>query len=166
MTNIAVSKYYQSLLTQFIIGCILYIITFFIITDITSNNTYQKYKYYICVLIIVDAAFLVYLTKMYNQNKNNNENNNNNMQKMQSDKIATSDTQNTSQKRSSNSMYSPSLTSEMNDIRITHDISSSDLDNFNLFSTSEEEKDIIMEDKNTHKETSNLSDTTPSISFE
>ena len=145
MTNITVGKYYPSLFTQFIIGCILYIFSFFMITDIISSDSYQKYKYYIFILIIVDAAFLIYLAKYYKTTINNSNTENKTDQAIVQENTTTD---NTSQKPNSNSLYSPSLSSEINDIKITHDISSSDLDNYNLFSTSDEEKkDIIVPEK-------------------
>ena len=63
ITSILIGKYYPSLITQFIIGCSCYILSFFIIKDVISNDCLDEYKYYILSLIIVDISFLVYNVK-------------------------------------------------------------------------------------------------------
>lgn len=67
MTHIFIGKHYPNIVTQFIIGCICYIVSFLIIRDIISIETYEQYKYYGLSLISIDTAYLVYVGKTENK---------------------------------------------------------------------------------------------------
>lgn len=146
ITNIIAGKRYPQIATQFIIGCILYIVSFIIIVNIFSNDIFDQYKYYILALLLVDAAFMVYLAK--------NNQNNSPVDKEDNTENAT-DT--TSLASNSNGLFNNESASEADDTRISHDISSTGSDNYELFSLTEEEK---TEPENTTSEKS-ISLTTP-----
>ena len=134
MTNLVVRKYYSRIVTQFIIGCTCYIVIFFIIKDLISENIYEKYKYYVLFLIIVDTMFLLYSIRTSPIKQINTQPQEKFTVKTISENII-SDTQNEN---------TPNLTlsSEINDFKITHDITLSDtMNNTSLFSTSESDND-------------------------
>lgn len=138
-----VGKYYPSILTQFIIGCTCYALSFFILKDLITSNTYDQYKYHILALIGIDSSFLLYY--QIHSNKNSNrlvvtyEDTNKSNTKLE--------TTTTTEPKSS-SQQSISLTSELNDIKITHDISfSGDESECSLFSTPKENKPIQVNKK-------------------
>lgn len=128
ITNNAVGQYYPNLLLQFLIASVLYIISFLVIKDMSDEI--DRYKYYILLIIILDV-FLVYLII---RNK-----------KYQKDKLKEQETEPNiiesfpSIEPSTGNLYSISLTSEMNDFRISHQLT---LDSDNtIFSSSEQPKD-------------------------
>lgn len=56
ITNYIIGKYYPNLFTQFIIGCVLYIIFFFIVRDLTCDDTFYKdYQVFITAFVSVDV---------------------------------------------------------------------------------------------------------------
>lgn len=63
ITNLSIGKYYPNIMAQFIFGIVCYAIFFFIAKDFISNKTYETYKYYVMVLIVVDTSFLLYRYK-------------------------------------------------------------------------------------------------------
>ncbi len=63
ITHIFIGKYYPNLVTQFIIGCVCYVVSFLILRDIISVEIYEQYKYYGMALIGIDTAYLVYKGK-------------------------------------------------------------------------------------------------------
>ena len=67
--NLTIGKYYPKFITQFIIGCVLYAFVFLILNDFVSDDIYEKYKYYVLSLVIVDVSFLIYKTKFMNEEK-------------------------------------------------------------------------------------------------
>lgn len=119
-------KYYPNFLTQFILGCVCYIFFFFIIKDLITDFNYDKYKYYIISLIMVDLILLVYLTRgakkasLFNKIENKN-----------STKIYYNRSQNNTLS------YDLSEISDENDYKVTHDLSSSE-NLYNIFSTTDE----------------------------
>jgi hypothetical protein len=150
-THMLIGKYYPSLITQFIIGCICYFLTFLIIRDIINNNCIEQYKYYALLLIAVDTSFIIYKakcqidsTKMvqpYETDKSNN-NNDNTTTDLKTGNFRTGSFQTAS-------FHSVSLSSEINDFKITHDLSLSESNNDNtMFSTSDEKSAEKSVDKN------------------
>ena len=141
VTHILIGKYYPNLITQFIIGCSFYVISFLIIKDILTGCNYNQYKYYALALIVIDASFLIFKTKSKIDS--------------QKPKEATEafdfikKTDNTTSDLKTGTIQSVSLSSEINDYRITHDLSLSD-DVSSIFSNTEEksvEKPIEKQDK-------------------
>ena len=63
MVHFVIDKYYPQIFTQFIIGIVCYIITFLILSEFTSYNTYLEYKYHLCSLVGIDLAYLIYVAK-------------------------------------------------------------------------------------------------------
>jgi hypothetical protein len=128
----SIYKYYPSMLTQFIIGCTCYVISFFIIKDIISLSIYEKYKYHIMALLMIDTSFLLYKHVYPKKNSKIFGNNANVITSPTRISEVTSDIKTTSQQ-------SISFVSEIDDFKITHDISSSDTD-YELFSSSTSDK--------------------------
>lgn len=118
MTHITANKYYPLLLIQFIIGCALYILAFVIVKNIISDNQFDEYKFYICILIVIDALFMIYKIKLYRDSQRR-------FCPIFIDKTV---------KRS---VVNNGLSSEINNIKITHDLSNKNLaDGMQIFSTS------------------------------
>ena len=132
ITNIAIGKYYSKFFTQFIIGCVCYILAFFILKDFIASGTYQKYKCHIFFLVAIDAAFLVYRSKSQNVKTED----------FKEDKLVahTNEQENSTTEGKSLSPSSINISEEINDFKIMHDISISS-DNYSLFSTSDDKND-------------------------
>lgn len=144
-THILIGKYYPNLLTQFIIGCTFYIVSFFIIKDVISDDCFDQYKYYIISLISADALFMLYKIKSYRDNQKHNKSESFANHAKPNNSTAT-DTKTTG-------IHSATLTSEMYDIKITHDLSTQDPNNENnIFSTSDEKSD----EQSKHKLSNNV----------
>lgn len=60
IVNKTVGKYCHSFKTQFLIGCFCYIITYFVMQDVMDIDIYNKYKYYLLTIFVVDASYLIY----------------------------------------------------------------------------------------------------------
>lgn len=124
-TNIIVGKYYPNFLVQFVIGCIAYIFVIVIVKDLMILPTPEKYKYYILALLLVDAFYLVYRYQNV---------------KISDKKIDHDDAAKFKNKKSNQDVDSPqsiSLSPEADDIKVVHDIMSSETDPYSLFSASE-----------------------------
>ncbi|XWV26061.1 hypothetical protein QJ857_gp1019 [Tupanvirus soda lake] len=134
ITHILIGKYYPSLITQFIIGCTCYILSFLIIKDIISAQCFEQYKYYALSLIAVDTSFIIYKAKCsMNETKE--------VQPFQTIEIENKPENTTSDIRTG-SLQSITLSSELNDFKITHDLSLSEPDNEDsMFSTSDEKSE-------------------------
>jgi len=61
--HFTIGKYYPKFYTQFVMGCVIYTISIFILKDFISDTTYEKYKYYVLALVASDFSFFVYKTK-------------------------------------------------------------------------------------------------------
>ncbi|MEM0354031.1 MAG: hypothetical protein QXW79_00480 [Thermoplasmata archaeon] len=122
-TNIIIGKYYPNFFVQFVIGCIAYIFVIIIVRDLMIFPTSEKYKYYILVLLLVDVIYLIHRSQNVKS----------------SNKKIDEETKLKSMKNNQNvdSPGSISLSSEMDDIKVVHDIMSSETDPYSLFSTSE-----------------------------
>lgn len=144
ITNIVIGKYYPNLVTQIIIGCTCYVLSFFIIKDVIDNESFNEYKYYILSLIAADFVFIAYKAKNC-VNANSTKQFHQNI--MKENKI-----DNTTSEQKTGSMYSVSLSSEINDFRITHDLSFSESNEENSMFSSSNEK------SNDHSEYSQSSD--------
>lgn len=129
-TNILIGKYYPNLFTQFIIGCACYILSFLIIKDIITLDNYKQYKYHVLCLIVIDTSYLIYLTNR----KRHVQNINTQYEKIEPNQKL----ENISTDLKTGSMPSITLSSEINDVRITHDLSLSDNQKNSIFSTSDE----------------------------
>lgn len=153
ITNITIGKYYNHFLTQFIVGCVFYTITFFIIKDLISATTFEKYKYYFLSIVGIDVSYLVY---KYNTTPKSLH-----MLKKHIDVPTVSKQPTLPQspieskmekvtndlkceppsKSSTSNTYSDlsiDLSSEINDYKVSHDISSEE-STASLFSTSDED---------------------------
>lgn len=136
-------KYYANLLTQFIIGCSCYILAFFIIKDIIGGTCFDEYKYYIMLLIAIDTCFIIYKAKCkIGSTKQIVENVEINFD--------TKAEQTTTDGGTAN-IHSGTLMSEINDFKITHDLTISDNES-SIFSTSDEKSD---ENNIRHDDTTN-----------
>lgn len=129
LTHIFIGKHYPKLLTQFIVGCILYIISITLLLDITNKVLYDNYKYYIYGLICIDTIYFIYVNK--NTNKNNEQNTetilsekqkNSESEKKKSESDGISHSQNKS-KISESILIS---SSDINDYKIEHIANTSD----------------------------------------
>lgn len=141
ITNITIGKYYPNLFTQLVLGCICYIISFLFLKDFISCETYDKYKYYALCLIIIDSSYLFYKSKTKEKIINNN---NRNVPTVKSEPET-----NTASDKSFD-LYS-TTSSEVNDFKINHDLSTSS-DNLDMFSTSDEKDDKKNKSINVFKE--------------
>ena len=156
ITNITIGKYYNHFLTQFIVGCVFYTITFFIIKDLISNATFEKYKYYFLAVVGIDASYLVYkyntTPKSLHMLKKNIEapivkqpiqSQNSSPIESKIEKITNDPKCEPPSKSSTSNNYSDlsiDLSSELNDYRVTHDISSEE-STASLFSMTDEDED-------------------------
>ena len=168
VTHILIGKYYPSLFTQFIIGCTCYILSFLIIKDVITDINFESCKYYVLALFAMDASFMIYKIKSNNSQNIDNPQIFDNINKPhdQKNSDAKSDATNNSYDDSNvlnqyepsrprgaeaglgasvrgPSLHSVTLSSEINDIKITHDLSLPD-DVNTLFSTSDEKSDEIV----------------------
>jgi hypothetical protein len=138
-TNVFIGKYYPSLLTQLIIGCTFYVTTFFIFKDIMSDDHIDDSKYYILILVILDASFLIYKIKTYRDNQRRKQS----VSLNQSSKI-----NNDKNLSKNNNIQNATLSSEMYDMKITHDLSAQDFNRDNqIFSASDEKSDELLKYK-------------------
>lgn len=133
ITHITVGKYYPSFFTQFIIGCAFYAVSFLVLRDLISGNFYGQYRYHILFLIIIDASFLFYKAKTSSKS---------------SEQITVVEyppeekkMEQISSDAKTYSIQSSSISSEMNDYKVVHDLSSSDNDGFNLFSSDQKDEE-------------------------
>lgn len=128
ITNIFIDKYYPSIITQFVIGCVFYILLFFIIKDIISVDYINNYKYYALILVIVDFIFIIYKAKTSYDNIQ--------VSSTFIDINPVNAKSNISSKGNSGTNTNTVLSSDKDDFKIVHDLSlSSDFDN-SMFSTS------------------------------
>jgi len=137
-----IGKYYPKFFTQFIIGCSCYVITFIILKDFISKRTYEKYKYYILSLIAVDISYLIYQAKTSGAKEKNTQQNKN-ITDAKTPEQSTTDAASsalTGNQAHTGSAQSVTLSSEVNDFRVTHDLSSSD-NNYSLFSSENEKSE-------------------------
>ena len=146
IAHVLIGKYYPSLITQFIIGCTFYILTFFIIKDIIDADSIEQYKYYALSLIAIDASFIIYKSRCQTDTTKT-------VQPQQiiepNNKI-----ENITTDLKTGTLQSISLSSEINDYRITHDLSLSESGNDNsMFSTSDEKINNTKTDDSTDDKT-------------
>ncbi len=122
VTNIIIGKYYPSIITQFIFGIVCYSASFFILRDIITDNLYEEYKYCLGSLIMVDSLFILYQYK-YNSVKKNIEEND---KQDPSPKNVVMNTTEPVPKSSMSEKFDISFSSDINDYKITHDLSPDD----------------------------------------
>lgn len=139
ITHILINKYYPSLVTQFIIGLSIFVVSFLIIKDIFSDYSFDQYKYYVLILVAIDIVFLVYLVKF----KNDPQKTTKSTEAIEFIKK----TENTSTDLRTGTLRSVSLSSEINDYRVGHDFSVSDDGKESIFSNSEESPEKEMSEK-------------------
>lgn len=122
-----IGKYYPNFFTQFLVGCVFYTIAFFILIDIIPEKIYNEYKYYMVTLISADLSFLVYKAKFTESPQKEEDEKN----------IIDNTDENTTERWNNytNSATTIDISSDINDFRITHDISSSEANNDDLFSS-------------------------------
>lgn len=114
ITHTFIHKHYPSFCTQFMIGCACYLLSFFIIKDIIITSSIEEYKYYLFLIIIIDAAFLIYQSKHLKPNHTDNP---------------------PDIPDKSSSIKNESNTSEENDYKITHEFNISDQSKPSMFSS-------------------------------
>lgn len=121
LTHTSINKYYPNPLIQIIVGCILYLITFFIIKDVfdAKSSFYSKYKYYLLILITLDIVYIIYITK---QIMDANQVDKNTFDKSLINKNRAVSTENRSTTYSDLTLN----TSELDDFKIIHDINNED----------------------------------------
>ena len=129
-THVLIGKYYPKLLTQFIIGCTCYIITFFVFNEVSPDDFFDNAKYYILTFIILDASFMIYKIKSLRD-----------AQRQRQFRSFDPYTKNNKLNDPQNSNIT--LTSEIHDIKITHEQSQHDIEN-QMFSTSDEKPDVLL----------------------
>jgi hypothetical protein len=131
ITNISIGRCYPNIWTQFVFGAVCYAISFFILKDFISAETYEKYKYYLGIIVIVDTSFLVYQYKYNSVGPNT---------KPEPTKAPTEDltTENNS-KTAPKSELDVSFTSDFDDYKVMHDLSASENDEQSTLPVSEEE---------------------------
>ena len=167
ITSIFLNKKYPKIINQFIIACILYVITLIVIMNFSFGSNLNNYGYYAIALITVDILCFMYLKKIASKytktdkteeiklnkkSKNKQENKKNNLKlnpikgdilnilKSENTNINSNSNSNSnsilnSNGSSTNKIFTPSL-SEINDIKIKHDLSASETnDIINMFST-------------------------------
>lgn len=164
ITHILIGKYYSNIFTQFIIGCVLYVVSALIIHDIVSEKTYQQYKYYALFLIAADTTFIIYKAKtspktkekekikdgiLENSSDLKNSTNSENIKNIENMENIANDSTNVENPKKliasgrNENMQTLTLSSEIDDFKIVHDLSLSESDNKNsIFSTSNESKKI------------------------
>ena len=156
-TQVLIGKYYQNVFTQFIIGCTFYMLTFLIIKDIISNNSFNEHKYYILILIIIDASYMIYKIKSYRDNQKRAQletlpytNKPNNQTIADVKKI---------------NDQSVTLSSEIYGIKITHDLSIQDPNNEKnqMFSSSDEKSDKLVKQNRYNLPSETNKDSEPNI---
>jgi hypothetical protein len=148
ITHVLIGKYYPSLVTQFLIGCTCYMLSFLIIKDtIFDSDNFDQYKYYVLTLAAIDVTFIFCKTKSHvNAEKLSNKH------VEPKPKIIKKEND-----PKTNNMYTVTLTSEINDFRIIHDSSLSDSNvKKSMFSTSDENTEDKKVDLKKLSETSTL----------
>lgn len=133
ITHILIGKYYPSLFTQFIIGCTFYVLSILIIKDIFSGNCYEEYKYQALFLVAIDASFLLYKAKTTIHSKKTNKSPQFTEKETSIEQLSTD--------LKSGSIQSVTLSSEINDFKITHSISLESEEKNSMFSTSDGKSD-------------------------
>jgi hypothetical protein len=119
-TNISIGKYYPNIVVQFVFGVVCYAISFFIMKDFISASTYEKYKYYMGIIVIVDTSFLVY---QYKYNSINDSTIPSNVVKIPTEEFTTE----INSKTTLQSELDVSFTSDF-DYKVMHDLSLDDND--------------------------------------
>lgn len=133
ITHIITSKYYPSLLTQFIIGCSFYTVSFFILKDILTPEMINKYKYYVISLFAIDISY-IYLKSKSGDNKIVST-----KQYYYTDPINMTENNSTDFITIDN-LNSSTLTSEINDYKVKHDLSLTETGD-SIFALSDEHHD-------------------------
>ena len=146
ITHLLIGKYYPSLFTQFIIGFSCYVLSFLLIKDIISDDCCDKYKYYALSLVAVDATYLIYRSKSKMDKNDPTEKMSPIDNNTVVENISTTDVK-------TGSIQSITLSSEINDYKITHELSLSDNDN-TMFSTSDDEEEKQQQQKEDSSEKS------------
>lgn len=147
ITHLVIDKYYPNPFTQFIVGCIFYTVILMIAGELINDSIYDKYKYQTFGLIIIDVMFLI------NQKQTLSKDNMKTYEVPLAVKTGVqTEVQTTSDKTSIDSI---SLSSEMNDYKMTHSLSDAN-DSDDLFSTDKkpEEKLKNKESEETNKSSS------------
>jgi hypothetical protein len=136
ITNTVIGKYYPNLVTQLILGFTCYMLSFLIIKDVIGTQCFNEYKYYILLLAVADVIFIVYKAKNCMDNNGTKQSYHNILGENKSN--------NTTSESRTGGMHSVTLSSEINDFKITHDLSLSESNNENsMFSTSDDKSETI-----------------------
>ena len=121
LSHILVGKYYPNFLTQLIIGCSFYVISFFIVKGVLSKTSIEQLKYLALSAVAIDATFIIFRKRK---------------------KISNTPTESYSDFESdpnAHNLYEPTIFSEINDFRVMHDFSDTNIPTDNsMFSTSDE----------------------------
>jgi len=153
ITHILIDKYYPKLFMQLLIGFACYMVALIMICDVNKKKLNPRYKYYALLLVVMDTTLMIYISKSNSKSK----------QTVKVSNLTESDNGTNTQTIDETEFDSNNLSSEINNFKITHDLSQTTEDmSHSIFSTSEE---FFADDKNkslkndTHLSTShNVSD--------
>lgn len=121
LSHILVGKYYPNFLTQLIVGCSFYVISFFIFKGILSKTCIEQLKYLALSAAAIDVTFII-----FRKRKKINSIPMESYSDFESDPNA-------------HNLYEPTIFSEINDFRVMHDFSDTNIATDNsMFSTSDE----------------------------
>lgn len=111
-------KHFQKAVTQFVIGCIAYVLFTLLIVKTVGTSFLEEYTYLIMIIIILDSMYIAYII--------NTEHSMNNKRKHIYHKVSMEKTLNNKSNEifSNKSIHNQTLTSEINDFKITHEASS------------------------------------------
>ena len=133
ITHILINKHHPNLATQFIIGCTCYVVLFLIVQERFGWDRIEPYKYYILALIAIDVSFLVYQTKIEMRSRRQVETH------IMIEPVGRTDTDSMiSRSPTTCSLHSSTLSSEIDDYKISHDLDLTSDDALTMFSTSED----------------------------
>lgn len=120
ISHMLVGQYYPRFLTQIIIGCSFYVLSYLIIKGVFSNTSIDHLKYYALSIAAIDATFIIFKSR----NKTPPE--------------PIGQEYNSAECIENPNIYDSTMASEMNDFKVTHDFTFDNSDDSNsMFSTSD-----------------------------
>lgn len=133
ITHILINKHHPNLVTQFIIGCTCYVVLFLIVQERFGWEVIEPYKYYILTLIAIDVGFLVYQTKSEMGSRQQVETH------IMIEPVGCTDTDSMIDRSATTcSLHSSTLSSEIDDYKISHDLDLTSDDALTMFSSSDD----------------------------
>lgn len=132
MSYIFVSKYYPNIISQIIVALTCYILLYLIFID-PNGKCFNKYKYYLVIILMLEAFFIV--MRLIKINQPNKIGASLHVEHMQNDSDKQKNIPNTSL-----DIHSTTLSSEINDYKIIHDTSSDLTEEETIFSIGAEDR--------------------------